>query len=386
MRKLLFTLPILGMFFLSCENDHLNDNLENDSQNYLAKNSGFYLDKIDNGLDGQILVFDSAESYRTIQEDLYNQTQLYMDRFQPMIPKDIDDDQLEVFLNNNNYNEDIIYENFEKNIGFNSFRLKLNKDISSWMEIQSNPLMMVDEENDPDNNTLVLESDRVLYNMRGEVIVLDSLKNPIIYKAFDWGHLAVDISDVEIIKEINISRITKIEDINSIIKGNSKIKVIRDKVDYISACTSDNIKSMKHVFSSNGQHNVKSIIKNRKTPFDSSGKFDRLLIKTKGYLWKKGKWKHKSVWLVSGFTSKRNIPNLPISWWKYICDSGDKYTRDYPAKTKCALKFEYNGGPIDNVAWKDNTIYAYHGQGTFTFTVDFYGTQNSGHETYQITN
>lgn len=184
MKKLLFTLPILGMFFLSCTKDEIYENESENTNKIAARDSGFHLETIDNGLDGQILFFDSAEAYKNVQEGLFNQTNAYLDSYQDRIPKDLDDDQLEEFLNSIDYNEDIIYEGFEQSIGFNSFRVKLNNDIDEWLELQTNPEMMINEDEDPDNNTLVLESDRTLYNMGGEVVVLDSLQNPIIYKAF----------------------------------------------------------------------------------------------------------------------------------------------------------------------------------------------------------
>ena len=169
--------------------------------------SGYHLETIDNGLDGQILFFDSAEAYYNVQENLFNQPNAYIDSYQDQIPTYLNDDQLEEYLNGINYNEDAIYEGFEQSLGFNSFRVKLTNDIDLWLDIQTNPDMMINEENDPDNNTLVLESDRALYNMGGEVVVLDSLQNPIIYKAFDWGHLAVENFDTDVVKIINTTKI-----------------------------------------------------------------------------------------------------------------------------------------------------------------------------------
>lgn len=149
------------MLFLSCDKDEVYENeTATESKKVVAKNSGFHMETIDNGLDGQILFFDSAESYNSVQENLFNQTQAYLDGYQPQIPTELNDDQLEEYLNGIGYNEDIIYEGFEESIGFNSFRVKLNNDINVWLGSQTNHEMMVNEENDPDNNTLVLESDK----------------------------------------------------------------------------------------------------------------------------------------------------------------------------------------------------------------------------------
>lgn len=389
-RKL--TIGMIGAVLLSaglysCNND---DPIENEtvdnSKKAFAKNSGFHLEKIDNGLDGQILFFDSAEAYINVQENLVNKTNAYLDSYQERIPRDVNDDKLEEYLNGIGYNEDIIYEEFEKSIGFNSFRTKLNNDIEKWLDRQTNP-ERINEEGDPDSNTLVLESDRALYNVGGEVVVLDSLKNPVIYKAFDWGHLVVEKFDTDIIKTINVENLKTLDQVKSKFTGKSHIKFKIDFTEVEKPCMTDNVKDKKHVYSANGQHNVKSIIKNRKTPFDNSGKHDRLIIKTKGYKWKRGKWRNRAVWLVNGFTSKRNQHNLPITWWMNFCDSGSSNTKKYELKPKCVRKFEYNGGgPMGNIAYKDNSIYAFHGEGTFTFTVDFYGTKNSGHEVHRITN
>lgn len=389
MKKILTVLPILGMFFLSCDKDEVYvDETTNESENVAIRNSGFHMETIDNGLDGQILFFDSAESYNNVQQDLFNQTQAYLDGYQPQIPTELNDDQLEEYLNNIGYNEDIIYEGFEQSIGFNSFRVKLNNDIDVWLESQTNQEMMINEENDPDNNTLVLESDRTLYNMGGEVVVLDSLQNPVIYKAFDWGHLIIKDFDTDILKAINVQNIKSFEQIQSQFGELSSIEMKKDFIDASTPaqCITDNVKSKKHVFSQNGQHNVKSIIKKRNTPFTSSHEYDRLLIKTKGYLWKRGEWRNRKVWLVSGFTSKRNQADQDITWWLNFCDGAPHNTKLFQAKSKCVKKYEYEYYIPGNVAIKDNTIYAYHGQGTFSFTVDFYGTKNSGHEVYRITN
>lgn len=388
MKKILTVLPILGMFFLSCNKDEITENETYDNpKSFASRNSGFHIETIDNGLDGQILFFDSAESYRNVQEDLFNQTQAYLDGYQPQIPTDLNDDDLEAYLNGIGYNEDFIYEQFEQSIGFNSFRVKLNNDIDAWLETQTNPEMMVNEENDPDNNTLVLESDRALYNMGGEVVVLDSLQNPIILKAFDWGHLIIKDFDTNILKTINNESIKSLGQIQARFGGLSNVVIKGEIVPTEKPCQQDNIKNKKHVFSANGQHNVKSIIKNRNAPLDSSGQHDRLIIKTKGYLWKNGQWRNRAVWLVNGFTSKRNQANQPITWMMNYCESSNVNTYTYLTKTKCVRKFEYPaGGPYGNIAYTDNSIYAYQSQGTFSFTVDFFGSENSGHEVYRITN
>lgn len=391
MKKVLAILPVLGMFFLSCDKDEVYESETTDNtKKVVARNSGFHMETIDNGLDGQILFFDSAESYNSVQEDLFNQTHAYLDGYQPQIPTELNDDQLEAFLNSINYNEDIIYEGFEQSIGFNSFRVKLNNDIDQWLDMQTNQEMIINEENDPDNNTLVLESDRTLYNMGGEVVVLDSLQNPIIYKAFDWGHLIIKDFDTDILKAINVQNIKSLDQIQTQFGDLSNIKIKKDFIDASAPapCMTDNIKDKKHVYSTTGQNNVKSIIKNRNTPFSNSGEHDRLIIKTLGYKWKNGKWRNRELWLVNGFTSKRNQANQTLTWWRYFCDNASHVnTHQYIARSKCVRKFEYDGGsPGNNVAWKNNSIYAYHGEGTFTFTVDFYGSKNSGHEVYRITN
>lgn len=110
-----------------------------------------------------------------------------------------------------------------------------------------------------------------------------------------------------------------------------------------------------------------------------------MLIKTKGYKWKNGKWKNKKLWLNAGFTSKKSQGNHLVTWWLNSCDTNPHDIHLFEVKPKCVMKYEYNGFIYGNVAIKDNTIYAYHGEGPFTFTVDFYGTKNSGHEAYTIT-
>src|SRR5690554_3657780 len=251
MKKILFVLPIFGMLFTSCEKDeNIEDLKEPQSQQKSLMMSGFHLETIDNGSDGQILFFDSAEAYYNVQENLFNQPNAYIDSYQDQIPTYLNDDQLEEYLNDINYNEDAIYEGFEQSLGFNSFRV------------------------------------------------------------------------------------------------------------------------------------VKSIIKNKKALFPGNGFPDRLIIKTKGYLWKRGKWRNRAVWLVSGFTSKKNQGNHSITWWNTGC-TGTGQTQLFPARTKCVAKYEYDGGNPkgSNIVYIDNTLYAYHGQGTFTFTVDFY----PDHEAYTIT-
>lgn len=202
-----------------------------------------------------------------------------------------------------------------------------------------------------------------------------------------WGHLVVEKFDTDVIKAINVENLKSLEVITAKFKGKSHIKFQVDFSDYETPCRTGSFKNKKHVYPPTGQQNVKSIIKNRKAPFNASGTDDRFLIKTKGYRWKRGKWRNRKVWLVNGYTSKRNQANLPITWWKYSCgDASNGSTKKYEAKTLCVKKFEYSGGgPYGNTAFKDNSIYAYHGEGAFTFTVDFFGTNNSGHEVHIIT-
>src|SRR5690606_15310333 len=256
MKKILTVLPILGMFFLSCDKDEVYvDETANDSKKVAAINSGFHMETIDNGLDGQILFFDSAESYNSVQEDLFNRTQAYLDGYQLQIPTELNDDQLEKYLNGISYNEDITYEGYEQSIGFNSFRVKLNNDMDIWLNSQTNHEMMINEEDDPDNNTLVLESDRTLYNMGGEVVVLDSLQNPIIYKAFDWGHLIIKDFDTDILKTINVENLQSLDQIQTQFGGLSNVIIKGEFVNTPKPCITDNVNSKRHIFSPNGQHN-----------------------------------------------------------------------------------------------------------------------------------
>lgn len=354
----------------SCHDDNTFSETENNSARSSAR-EGFKLSNIDNGLDGQILIFDSADAYSTLQLQLESEANSYSAGFQSKIPKDIDQDSIETYFNQINFNEDFIYQNFEETIGFNSFRLELNKQDEVWLENQFDK-SKINEIGDPDNNTLILESDRTLYNTGGEVIVLDSLQNPIIYKAFDWGHLIIENFDTAILKEINLSRLKNLEEIKTKFGGQSNVKFQPDLVYYPSLpCKSDNINKKQHVYSPNGRNNVKSIIKKRVAPFERDTK-SRLVIKSKAYQWKKNKWKHTPLWMDIGFTSSNSQANLPVSFFHYNC-SGTPFTMTYLVNSFCGYKFTYNGGPYGPIAITDNSVYAYHGEGQFRFTVDFYG-------------
>src|SRR5690554_6369067 len=79
--------------------------------------------------------------------------------------------------------------------------------MDDWLSTQTNPEMIVDEENDADNHPLVLEVHRTLFNAGGEIIVPDIVGAPVIYKMFEWGSLQITGLDTTILKSINISTI-----------------------------------------------------------------------------------------------------------------------------------------------------------------------------------
>lgn len=91
--------------------------------------------------------------------------------------------------------------------------------------------------------------------MGGEVVVLDSLQNPIIYKAFDWGHLIIKDFDTDILKAINVQNLKSLDQIQSQFGGLSNIKIKKDFIDASTPkpCITDNVKSKRHIFSPNGQ-------------------------------------------------------------------------------------------------------------------------------------
>lgn len=385
MKKFIIVLNLVVPLLIlsSCSENHIEETTDK-SQTMSLKSigglKGVSLMKIDNGLDGQILMFDSSEDFIRIQDDLYNSSELYDDEISKLIPEGLTEEEEEEFLERIGYNEDKVYEEFEDALGgFNSLRKKINVDAEIWLDKQTGDYL--DEEGDPDNNPLVLEAERALYNQGNEVIVKDSLGNPIIYKLFDWGHVEI--------KDLNFKTLTDINTFGLYTPEKLKGNLILDSTVYDFfpikntplPCITERRVLKKHYYSSAGQ-NTKAIVKLAVPPFNK--KAGRLVAKTKGYVKKKGKWKNRRTNITIGITGKASQKNIDGKVYIGGCEVSP-FVIKKNARTKKKKKIDTQTGTFGSYLYvKKGKIYAYHEQGNFKFTVDFYGTSAQDNSFYEI--
>src|SRR5690606_1506949 len=105
---------------------------------------------------------------------------------------------------------------------------------------------------------------------------------------------------------------------------------------------------------------------------------------TMGYQYKRGKWRRRSVWLNVGICGKKDTPNTN---GRVALGECSQYVLvsvvSHPA-SKCKRSYETTFKSADTAFHYDNSVYSYHGQSTYTYTIDFYGDDTWGHEKYEI--
>jgi len=380
-----FTLGAIGATLLvtglwACSNDEIS-NTEQENNSDVANKIGesIYKMNIDNGLDGDILVFENESVFNQIEDNLFDNTQSYIQSVMDGMPEGLSEEEQDDYLESIGFDEDKFYIQFEDSFNFNSLRKDLNIKIDDWLSTQTNPEMIVDEENDPDNHPLVLEVHRTLFNAGGEIIVLDTVGAPVIYKMFEWGSLKITGLDTSILKSINISKIKDYTSVIELVSNNPNYIIESPAVPNDGPCASHNINHKKHNYSSTGTL-VKSFTKQMVIPF-TSGK--QLVAKTVGYRYssKRGYYRIK-LWLVTGITGSKSAPNVDAEL--HVDGCHHPFRLDHVAASSLKVrKHERRYKNYYYIYLKNNKVYSYHGQGSFVFTKDFYP---PNHEIHVISN
>lgn len=173
--------------------------------------------------------FNSSEDFENLNDQLYEDSELYDDYYLGLIPLDIDVEDIDDFHNSIGYEEDKIYNGFEDGLDFFSLRRKLNLEDELWIENQTFPYDINEAEigtspqiitPNPHGFRIATDADRALCNSGAEIIVVDSLNNPVIYKEFDWGTLRIRNMDTDLLKIINQNKIKDFESISTLIEDN----------------------------------------------------------------------------------------------------------------------------------------------------------------------
>lgn len=380
-----FTIGMIGAILLSaglysCNNDDVAKQTEQSNKELnVAHREGesVYKMTIDNGLDGDVLVFKDEATYNKIEDELYDNTKSYITSVMDRMPEGLTDEEQDRYLDSNGFDEDKLYKEFENRLNFSSLRKDLNVKIDNWLSLQTNPEMIVDEENDPDNHPLVLEVHRTLFNTGGEIIVLNNEQKPVLYKMFDWGSIEITNLDTSILKEININKIKDYSAISNLVAHNTNYK-INFTIPSDSYCATS-INHKKHNYSATGRL-VKSFTKQMVIPFTS---YKQLVAKTVGYRYSKRKGYYRiALWLQVGITGSKSAPNVNAELHVNGCHN--PFRLDHvPATSLKVRKHDCRYKNYDYVYLKNNKVYSYHGEGQFVFTKDFFP---PNHEIYAISN
>lgn len=319
-----------------------------------------------------------------MSDQLYNSNLEYDNGFQSQIPADINLDQAEDFFNSIGYEQEKIYSDFEEQNNFMSLRKKLEIEDEIWIESQDFPIgteaeigtsPVIAYEN-PHGFRIASSAGRVLYNSGAEVIVNDSENNPIIYKEFDWGTLKVKNMDIDLIRTINESNIKDYPSIAALIENNANASA--DIPNVTNCMTKANVE--RFYYSSVGQlsrartHAYRPIL-TKKTRFSAT---------SIGYLYKNGKWRRRSVWLQVGICGRKNNSQYAGAVALGECSQYMIVACVSRVPSKCKRSYETTVKSADTAHFYNDGVFSFHGQGTFTYTIDFYGTNSWGHEMYEI--
>lgn len=366
------TLGLVGATILSfglyaCSNDDVTQETEQNPQTQVVGKSletAVSSMRIDNGLtslsENNILVFESKETLEEVFNQIIQEYDQYNENLDKQIPEDLVDDELEDFIVKNNLDEDYTLNDFEKNLGFKSLRKVINEAEAIWLDNQGE-VMNIDT--DPDNHFIISDFERTLLNEGSELIIKNNEKEPIIFKYFEWGHIEISDLNTDLLKEINTGNIRNPETLEALAQSKSFLEVFRKNKDgnIISSCRKSGKKVDYHYF--NGKQ-IKSFTS------QNQGIFDRTLVaKTKGYQWKKGKWKNKKIWIHAG------ISGLNRGDWKISNNCGADFPGSAVWKDKKRYKLEYrlpNNPYLTDITVKNNGVYSYHSEGGTSFFVDFY--------------
>src|SRR5690554_4548766 len=359
-----FTLGAIGATLLvtglwACSNDEIS-NTEQENNSDVANKIGesIYKMNIDNGLDGDILYFPSAELYDITEDFLYDQTHSYINSVMETVSVDWSDEAQNEYLDNISFDEDKIYKDFENTYNFSSLRQSINIPYDQWLSEQTTLPDDENNEDDPDNHPLVLEEQSTLFTKGVEI------------KNFDTN----------ILKNINIGKLRKINQILSLIEGNPNYSIILNNSSDLTGCASGFVHK-KYNHSSTGRQ-VKSITKETGMPFSS---FRQLVAKTVGFRYSKKRGYYRvSLWLVTGITGAKNSPDVDSPIRRFCADQPEyMYAKAETAKVrKFTRRIKNNVYNNYGIVVYDNATYSYHGQGGFVFTKDFH----PPHERYVIQN
>ena len=362
-----FTIGMIGAIILStglysCSNDDVTKETEENLQGKSLESKVSSM-RIDNGIpsasSNNILVFESREALENVFNEMTQEYDKYNEVLDQKIPNDLEDDDLEDFIIKNNLDEDYTLNNFEKQFGFKSLRKTINEAEAAWLETQGE---VMDVDTDPDNHFIVSDFERTLLNEGSELIVKDAEKRPIIFKYFEWGHIEISNLDTEILREINQGNINDPQVLENMAASKSFLKIFWKNKDglIISGCRRSGSKVDYYYY---GGKQIKGFTSQNRGIFDKT-----LVAKTKGYQWKKGKWKNRKLWLHAG------VSGLNRGDWKVNHNCVDVINGAAFWKDLKRYKLEYrepNPNPISMYV-TNNSVYSYHSEGGVSFFVDFY--------------
>lgn len=386
MKKIsVIALAIITTSLFSCSNEDVSLSESDSSKNPVGAKSvqGYSLETIDNGLDGKILQFNSVDDYEQTFDELYNANVAYDDYYQSQIPADSNLDEIESYFESMGYEQEKVYNDFENNLGFNSLRKQLNSEDEIWFNSQTIALPTNDDignspeitTSSPHNFRIGSDADRVLFNAGAEVIVVDSLGSPIIYKEFNWGSLIIRNMDTELLKSINVNKIKDKNSIISLIEGNTNYEAIPIPIN----CQKES-KVERYYWSSLGKlsrartHAYKPIL-TKKTRYSAT---------TIGYKYIRGEWRRRALWLNVGICGKKDNPNTNGRIALSECSQYILVSMVSHPASKCKKSHETTVKADDTAFHFDNSVYSYHAEGTYAYTIDFYGDNTWGHEKYEI--
>ncbi len=357
---------LLSTGLYSCSNDDVTKETEENLQENLqgkSLESKVSSMRIDNGIpsasSNNILVFESREALENVFNEMTQEYDKYNEVLDQKIPNDLEDDDLEDFIIKNNLDEDYTLNNFEKQFGFKSLRKTINEAEVAWLETQGE---VMDVDTDPDNHFIVSDFERTLLNEGSELIVKDAEKRPIIFKYFEWGHIEISNLDTEILREINQGNINDPQVLENMAASKSFLKIFWKNKDglIISGCRRSGSKVDYYYY---GGKQIKGFTSQNQGIFDKT-----LVAKTKGYQWKKGKWKNRKLWVHAG------VSGLNRGDWKVNHNCVDVIDGAARWKDLKRYKLEYrepNPNPISMYV-TNNSVYSYHSEGGVSFFVDFY--------------
>lgn len=362
-----FTIGMIGAIILStglysCSNDDVTKETEENLQGKSLESKVSSM-RIDNGIpsasSNNILVFESREALENVFNEMTQEYDKYNEVLDQKIPNDLEDDDLEDFIIKNNLDEDYTLNNFEKKFGFKSLRKTINEAEAAWLETQGE---VMDVDTDPDNHFIVSDFERTLLNEGSELIVKDAEKRPIIFKYFEWGHIEISNLDTETLREINQGNINDPQVLENMAASKSFLKIFWKNKDglIISGCRRSGSKVDYYYY---GGKQIKGFTSQNRGIFDKT-----LVAKTKGYQWKKGKWKNRKLWLHAG------VSGLNRGDWKVNHNCVDVINGAAFWKDLKRYKLEYrepNPNPISMYV-TNNSVYSYHSEGGVSFFVDFY--------------